>query len=176
MTGYDRERIRREIAALDEPAPNTTTKGRRLQDLMHYLFAELPGVAVMVKNHVNLARSEEIDLWLRHAHSGLPFRDPFVPVECKNEDSRVGAAEIREFEAKIRNSGGCDGIMVANAGLAGTPGKSAHDAVKMALSRGVLIVVLIGDDLLGVAYPQQVVDLLHERSIELRLNQGYQTI
>lgn len=179
MSAYDLARIQREIAELPKPSANTTTKGKKLQDLVHYMLDGVDGATVDRRNVFNAAQSEEKDLWVRHRPyvSGLPFVDLLVPVECKNEDEPVSADEVTRFEAKIRNSGGSDGLLVARRGLAGqSEFKAAHEAIHGALSRTIRIVVVTVDDLTRVSSPEAFVDLLVDRHSELRVLQTYRSI
>lgn len=179
MSGYDLARLARELTALqDGTALHNTAKGRRLQDLMAYLLEPVASVKIVDMNVLNNARSEETDLWFQHNDhdSGLPFRDFLFPVECKNEVTPISAAEVREFAAKVRHSGGWDGLMVGTAGLSGTDGKAAHDAVTRALAEGTRVTVLVGPDLGCLKSPDDLVALIVKRHTELRTQQGYRTI
>lgn len=179
MSAYDLARIQREIDDLPKPSTNTTAKGKKLQNLVHYMLDRVDGATVVRSNVYNAAQSEEKDLWFRHLPyvSGLPFADFLVPVECKNEDEPVSADEVTRFEAKIRNSGGSDGLLVSRGGLSGSSEfKAAHDAIHSALSRQIRIVVLTVDDLTRVPSPDVFVDLLVDRHSELRVLQTYKSI
>jgi hypothetical protein len=178
MSSYDRRRIAQELAALPDPAPNTTAKGRRLQDLAEYLLREIDGLTIVGRNILNGAKSEEKDLWVQHRPyiSSLPFADVLFPVECKNEDRRTSGAQIRDFELKIRDSGGHDGLFITAMGLSGDPASRAHHAITMALSRGIRIIVVTAADLASLNTSTDLVDLLIDRFTELRVIQGYHSI
>jgi hypothetical protein len=160
-----------------DPISNTE-RGRRLQNLMQWLLSELPGVTITGSNETEAAKSAESDLWLQHnlAPSGLPFAEALVPVECKNENTPMSAAEVREFETKIRDSGGRYGLAVARTGLSGSPGKNGHQAITLALSQGISIVVLSGRDLSQMTTTDGLVTLMVERYTELRLRQTYTSL
>lgn len=149
MSGYDRQRIALELQELTQPSPSTTAKGRKLQDLAEYLLGEINGLTIVGRNTLNKPKSEEKDLWAKHQPyiSGLPFADMLFPVECKNEEKRTSASEIRDFETKIRDSGGHDGLLITVAGLSGEPTDRAHHAVAMALGHGIRITVITAGDL-----------------------------
>jgi hypothetical protein len=142
------------------------------------VLGRIAGVVVIYRNKQNAAHSEEKDLWIRHQphFSLLPFNDLILPVECKNEAQPASASEIRDFETKVRDSGGCDGLFIARQGLAGATGTSAHHAVTVALSHGVKLTVLVGADLERLFTPSDLVAILVERHTELRVEQGYRTI
>ncbi len=178
MTGYDLARLRLAIANLPAPAPSHTAQGRKLQDLTEWLLAGIPSCQVELRNKHDAGNAEEKDLWFSHspAASGLPFIDILVPVECKNEGTKVSSAEVREFGAKIRNSGGCDGLLVSRNGLAGASVNSAHLAVHDELARGARIVVIVAADLMNIATTNDLVALIVARHLELRTEQTYVTI
>ena len=157
----------------------TTALGMRLQDLVEYLFSKLEGASVEARNAFNAARSEEKDLWIQHAIrvSDLPFSDPLFPIECKNEEDRASSEEVSRFETKIRNSGGSDGLFFARTGLAGQDAhRAAHDAIHQALSHGIRIVVVIGEDLRHLQSTDDLKELLVRRYTELRILQTYSSI
>jgi hypothetical protein len=178
MSTYEIDVLATQISELSLPARNNTEKGRRLQDLIEWMFRDAEGIETIGRNVFDLARSEEKDLWLRHDPriSGLPFADAAVPIECKNETTPISASEVRDFEGKIRNSGGLEGLMVGSAGLSGQAGTHAHQAITVALSRGVRIVVLGVQELRLLESPDQLVGLVLDRHTELRLQQSYVSI
>ena len=149
MTVYDQTRIAAEIAALCAPAQSTTAQGKKLQDLVAWLFGGIPSVTVTHSNKHDAGNTEEKDLWVEHKPwaSVLPFVDALVPIECKNEATKASAEEVTVFGAKIASSGGSDGVLVARSGLSGSALTSGHLAVRDQLAKGIRIVVLTADDL-----------------------------
>ena len=139
-----------------------------LQDLAEALINEIPGTRISDKNTHNKANTEEKDLWISHVQyiSELPFADPMVPVECKNEATPASSEEVTRFETKIRDSGGSDGILIAREGLAGSPQRSAHQAIEKALSHRIRIVVITGADLAQLTCPADLVTLIQDRMSE----------
>jgi hypothetical protein len=103
-------------------AGSASAGGLRLQDLIAFLIEPLPGVEITDENVFNISRTEEKDVWLRHAReaAGMPFDDRKLPVECKNEKAKTGPGDIAWFGEKIRNSGGRDGLLLTAAGSAVT--------------------------------------------------------
>jgi hypothetical protein len=175
---YDQAALRACLAGLTQPG-TTTEIGNRLEDLVAYILGPLDGVVVTHRKAMNAAQSEEKDIWFRHqAHlSGLPFSDPLIPVECKNEDKAATADEVTRFATKIRRSGGSDGLLVARAGLGGpTKFTGAHEAIHMELAQGIKITVVIGLDIAGLRSTDDLVDLLVDRYTELRVRETYETI
>lgn len=174
MPSYDPRRLQLALASLRNPG-GTTATGRRLQDLMEWLLSEVPGVEIAARNKLDSARSEERDLWFEHDPklSGLPFIDFSFPVECKNEARPASAAEVREFAAKIRDTGGFDGLLVATNGLSGADGRAAHDAVRIALSQRIRVTVLASADLRVVSTTDDLIGVIRRRLGELRLFRTY---
>lgn len=177
MSAYDMGRL---TSALNDlpTGVNTTAKGRKLQDLAEYLLSAVPSVRIEARNKLDAARTGELDLWLRHdpRMSGFPFADLIVPVECKNEKEPASADEISRFAGKIRDTGGFDGLLVAAEGLAGSPGNSAHQQVTKELSRQTRIIIITRDDISRFRSADDLMELLQERYIELRLNQTYRSL
>lgn len=123
------------------------------------------------------ARSDENNLWIRHAYwGGLPFTDRFVVVECKNEKRSTSASEIRDLAAKVRQAGGGDVLLVTRAGLSGSPENCAHDAIHLELASGTRITVITGADLAKLEDTDDLVDLMNDRFFELRSYKTYVTI
>jgi hypothetical protein len=141
---------------------------------MELVVKAAPGFQLVGRNKLDIPRSAETDLWITHdRRQAIPFIDLVVPIECKNEDDKTSASQIREFEAKIRNSGGADGLLVSRKGLAGGGLNSAHNAIHNALSHGIRVLVVTATDLSGLLKPSDFAPLLQARYIELRVNRTY---
>jgi len=80
------------------------SKGKLLEDSISSLFSSSDQFEIGSKR-LNL-EDEELDIVL-HNNSPRPFflglQSPLILVECKNWTVSVGAAEVRNFEGKIRN-------------------------------------------------------------------------
>jgi hypothetical protein len=174
---YDRAELASLIGAL-ETAGSTTARGRRLQDLVDFLVADLSGVETVDPNRFNIGRTEEKDVWLRHAResAGMPFDDRDVPVECKNEADKTGPEGVAWFGEKIRNSGGRDGVLITKAGLSGETQSGGHEEVRRQLAKGTRIVVLTVQELGCLRSGAEFLALLTERFTELRHLQGYRSV
>lgn len=179
LTAYDTERVAREFAALAAPAANATARGRRLQDLAEYLLAGIGCVEIVERNVKNAAMSNEMDIWIRYrARHGFtwPFADGLVPVECKNEKRPVSAAQIRDFAARIRGGGGRDGVLFTRRGVSGTSATAAHHQISVELAGSVRIAVVIGSDLCTLRHGRDLLALLENRLLELRISERYRSI
>jgi hypothetical protein len=177
MTSYDAARLCELVLALSV-AGSTTARGRRLQELIAFLIESLPGVETSRENVFNIGRTEEKDVWLRHAReaAGMPFDDREVPVECKNEKDKTGPDAISWFGEKIRNSGGRDGLLLTAAGLSGGFQSGGHEEIRNQLKKGTRIVVATINDVLGLRDGADFLALLQARHAELRHLQGYKSI
>ena len=83
---------------------DTNKKGKMLEDSISDLFG-LSNAFEISSRRLNL-EDEELDIVL-HNNSERPFflglQSPLILVECKNWSAPVGAAELRNFEGKVRN-------------------------------------------------------------------------
>jgi len=100
---YIRAEVNRLLAECDQATTNAA-KGRKLELLIETLFS-IPDELQVEEKRLNTG-DEEIDLTIRN-NVQRPFwiglRSPLLFVECKNWTSRVGSAEVRDFETKVRN-------------------------------------------------------------------------
>lgn len=174
---YNQESLRSLIDALRAPG-STSARGKRLQELVDFLVEPLVGIETTDPNRFNIGRTEEKDIWLRHARdaAGVPFDDQEVPVECKNEARKTSPGEVAWFGEKIRNSGGRDGLLVTVTGLSGTVQSGAHEEIRNQLKKGTRIVVITIADILALRDGDDFLFLLQERHAELRHLQGYRSI
>lgn len=177
MTAYDAAQLC-ELVSVLSAAGSTSARGRRLQYLIAFLIAPLPGVEITDENIFNIGRTEEKDVWLRHAReaAGMPFDDREVPVECKNEKTKTGPKDVAWFGEKIRNSGGRDGLLVTVAGLSGDVHSGGHEEIRRQLWKGTRIVVITSADVLRLHEGVEFLELLQARHAELRHRQGYRSI
>jgi hypothetical protein len=86
---------------------STAAHGRALEDLICYVMALVPGVAITHSNELNAFETEEIDVavWNDGSADGLCFLPNIILVECKNWSNAVGSHEVNWFDTKLRNRG-----------------------------------------------------------------------
>ena len=94
-------------------ASTTKAKGDALEDLIEYVFGEIPGLVLPTRNSRDPGGVAEIDVafWNDGHDDGLRQFDRLIAIECKNWDTAVGYAEIVLFKEKLRARGqtlGCD--------------------------------------------------------------------
>jgi Restriction endonuclease len=152
-------------------AVNTTEKGRALEDLICYLFALVPGIAITRRNTMNVFNTEEIDvaLWNDVDADGLGFLPNIILVECKNWSNRVGSGEVNWFDSKLRNRGLDFGIFVSTLGITGDAVDltAAHAVVAAALRERRRLVIVTVDELLALNDTAELAHLLKEKLCDL---------
>jgi len=152
-------------------AQTTTDQGRALEDLICYLFALVPGIAITKRNVMNVFHTEEIDvaLWNDPNPDGFSFLPNIILVECKNWSNRVGSGEVNWFDSKLRNRGLDIGILVSTQGITGDPNDltAAHAVIAAALRERRRLVVITVDELLVLNDTAQLAHLLKEKLCDL---------
>jgi hypothetical protein len=179
MARISRKRIRA-YWDISDSADTTTPegrieKGRALEDLVCYLFGQVPGITVSKRNELNEFESEEIDVafWNMKHNKGLYFLPDVIIVECKNWSSAVGSDEVSWFDSKLRRRRAFSyGILVAANGITGNPrDKSrAHDVISNALSEGRQIVVITRAEIDALSDSSELVELIKEKICELAVS------
>ena len=145
----------RELLRKCEQAASAAGKGRALEALVEILFTTNHAFE-LVDKRVSTG-DEEIDLVVKN-NIDRPFwnafHSPLFFIECKNWCGRVGAKEVRDFEAKLRNHVALArvGFFVAVNGFTA----EACSELKRAGRDSYHVVLLSGDDIR--AFVQSPVD------------------
>jgi hypothetical protein len=163
------------LLAEGDAASTAYEKGKKLEQLVVYVFGKVPGVKFYKSNVVNNAVSEEIDVafFNNRVRSGFPFLQYLLLVECKNWSSPVGAVSVREFAAKLKHRACAYGVLIAANGITGNAQdrSAAHDAVRMALAvEGISIVVVTRAEMEAWADTADIVDLFKLKLCELTVD------
>jgi len=149
----------------------TVAQGRALEDLICYVFVQVPGISITRRNELNAFHTEEIDvaLWNDGDADGFFFLPNIILVECKNWSSRVSSAELNWFDSKLRNRGLNFGVLVAARGITGDAADvtAAHSIVAAALREGRRLVLIRSDELLALSHSEQLVRLVKEKLCDL---------
>lgn len=149
----------------------TAEQGRALEDLICYVFAQVPGISITKRNEMNAFQTEEIDvaLWNDGHSEGLFFLPNIILVECKNWSNSVGSAEVNWFDTKLRNRGLNFGVLVATNGITGNAVDltAAHSIVAAALREGRRLLVVRTEELLALTDSPQLVRLIKEKLCDL---------
>ena len=155
-------------------AQNTTAQGRALEDLICYLFGQVPGITITQRNALNAFQTEEIDvaLWNEAETQGLYFLPNIILVEAKNWSTRVGGEEVSWFDNKLRNRGLDFGIFVCTKGITGNPAKltAAHQVISNALSERRKLVVLKTDEILQLGNTEALCEMIKAKLCNLAVN------
>lgn len=157
--------------AVGTSGATTADQGRALEDLICYVFSQVPGVSITRRNELNAFLTEEIDvaLWNDGHSDGFFFLPNIILVECKNWSHRVNSAELNWFDSKLRNRGLPFGVLVAAQGITGDAAEitAAHSIVAAALREGRRLVVVNRAELVALADSVDLVRLVKEKLCDL---------
>jgi hypothetical protein len=121
MTAFIRSRVKRYVK-VGMSGATTAAQGRALEDLICYVFEQVPGIAVSRRNQKNPFSTEEIDvaLWNDGHPDGFFFLSDIILVEWKNWSRRISSSEVSWFSEKLRHRGLDFGILVHRRASPGT--------------------------------------------------------
>ena len=170
MPAFSQETIEKYFEAGDK-AKTAAEKGRALEDLICYLFEQIPGVSVGKRNAFNTFESEEIDVafWNRMDADGFYFLPNIILVECKNWSKPVGSEEVNWFDSKLKRRGQSFGILIAANGITGSSQRieAAHEIIRVALSEGRQLIVITQAEISNLQTTEDLVKLVQEKLCEL---------
>lgn len=149
----------------------TAERGKAYEELICYVFSQVPGVSMTRRNAMNAFQTEEIDVavWNDGHADGLFFLSNIILIECKNWSNSVGSIEVNWFDTKLRNRGLDFGVLVATNGITGDANDltAAHSIVAAALRERRRLVVIRGDEILGLTDSSELVKLIKEKLCDL---------
>jgi hypothetical protein len=170
MPAYSRNTIKKHFDRADAAA-TTSEKGKALEDLVCYLFEQIPGMSITQRNVMNVFDTEEIDVafFNEQRPAGLKFLTNFILVECKNWSGPVGSIEVAWFLTKIEHRALDFGILVAANGITGSAddSKQAHDIASKALAKGIRLVVITRAEVLALRTSKDLVTLIKTKICQL---------
>jgi hypothetical protein len=177
MNAYVKAKLATLLAAVTS-AQTRATRGSTLEDLVQHVFEQVDSVEIVERDVKDERGAQEVDLVFSHLHllSRLPIPDVTIIVECKNERRRTSSEQVGTFGRKLRSRGLNIGILVTAAGLSGKPGTAGHAVIHEELLNGVAIIVVTAAELGDLNTPDELVQLLTRRLIELRTYRGYRSI
>lgn len=150
MAKISQTKVRRFLTS-SQNATTTKAKGQIFEDLVCYLFEQVPGIAISERNILNPYQSEEIDIcfWNDKAANGLHFLPNTFLVEAKNWSSPAGSQEIAHFAAKLEERDINYGFFIALNGISGSQQEinAARDKVRLALMKKLRIIVMKRTDI-----------------------------
>ena len=170
MGKIDQQTVQAHVDAGNNGA-TTAHQGRAFENLICYVFEQIPGISITKRNELNAFNTEEIDvaLWNDRHEDGLFFLPNIILVECKNWSKRVGSEEVNWFDSKLRNRGLNFGVLVAANGITGQARDltAAHSIVAAALRERRRLVVIRTSEILSLVDSDQLVRLVKEKLCEL---------
>ena len=171
MVKLDNKKIREYLAHSDS-GPDKTKQGKRLEDLMCYIFGPIVGVKLERRNVYDTYYDQEIDLVFSNdfMRSDLCFLLYLIAFECKNWSEPVSKNDVILFAKKLRNKGFTVGILVTQSGITGNESNRAYaygEIQRTLLSDGSKIIVITGKDLVNVTDTDQIVAMLREKLLRL---------
>jgi hypothetical protein len=170
MAASFQSNINRILAAADEAKTNYA-KGKVFEDLVCFIFEQIPGITLPQRNVLNKFESEEIDVaFFNEQHpKGLKSFNHLLLIECKNWSEPVGSAEFGAFISKVRNRGLNFGILIAANGITGRPEDStaAHQQATLALAEGRQIIVITRTEFEALKISDELVKLIKTKVCQL---------
>ena len=152
----------------------TTKKGKTLEDLVCYLFEEIPGLNLAARNTFDSSKREELDLvfWNKRYRNGLYFLPSIVAIECKNWERAVCGQQVFWFFGKLKNRNINYGILVARNGIAGDDDNmdEAHSVIRNALKNGITIIVITKKEIEKITDTNEIVKLLEDKMRNLMIH------
>jgi Restriction endonuclease len=158
-----------------DAATSNQEKGRIFEDLVAYVFEEIPGISVTARNELSAFEDEEIDIafWNDAHPDGLRQFDPIILVECKNWSTPVGSRDVAWFLEKLRTRGRPFGVLVAAHGITGGPDSTAaRQVLRDALKEQREIVVLTREEIAAFTHTDDVVASLKLKRAVLAASAG----
>jgi hypothetical protein len=151
---------------------NSYEKGQRLEQLLCWLLAHVPGFCVRTVRKFSADHSQEIDviLWNEQLpRPGIPQFGSTILAECKNWTRRVDSSDVAWFDWKMRLAGVNEGILVAACGVTGRPGRreAAQAILSTANSQRRRILVLTLDEIAGLTSRHDLRELLVGKTMDL---------
>lgn len=144
---------------------NSNVKGTLLECFTSELISLVPELSIIRRNHNS--GIEEVDIEVLN-DNGRGIWEEFEPkffIECKNWHGKVDAAEIRNFEGKLRNYFLHSGIFVAIKGYTGNNKEGAIGQSTLRFKQeGLKILLIEGKD---------IEDILNSEDLSVRLNEKW---
>jgi len=161
------------LVAADAAAITAPAKGKALEDLICYIFEQVPGISITRRNQLNAFHNEEIDVafFNDRVPTGFFFLPDLILIEAKNWSARVGSVEVSWFDRKIESRGLPFGILVAKNGVTGNAEDltAAHQTIALGLAKQRRLIVITVAELIGLADTDELVALVKSKLCDLAL-------
>lgn len=126
---------------------NTHRKGRKLEELVRYIFCKVPKVSHYGSNLLDGNRAHEIDVIFNNdtRFSELYFLGPSIITECKSSNDPTSSAQVGWFIRKLQDRVTNIGILISLNGITGNSddGTSAYSEIISAVIRDRIRILLI---------------------------------
>ncbi|MBE9461905.1 restriction endonuclease [Dyadobacter subterraneus] len=166
MANYSQNTLAGHFHNCDNAATNQD-KGRAFEDLACYLFQNLPGVSIAMRNQMNAFDNEEIDvaIWNDRVARGIHFLPNVILIECKNWTKPVSSIEVSWFCQKLQSRGLDFGILIANNGITGNQADldAAHNTIAMHLSQKRRLVVITRTEINSLSTTVEMITLIKNK-------------
>lgn len=142
-------------------------KGLLLEQVISEIFKLVPNLHI-VGTRVN-DKIQEIDIQVRNFNRQNVWYDfdGIFFIECKNWNSKVGSNEIAVFISKLMEYGLKIGIFVSINGITGNKDSGARGKIRNALTMGIKILTLDGNDIDDILNCHDVSKKIDEKYIEM---------
>jgi hypothetical protein len=151
---------------LCQTAATAQAQGQAYEDLVAYLFDEVPGLRVE-RDLTSPLKTEQVDIAIGNPEggAGIQLLPNVILVECKDWDRPVDSSTLGYFINTLANRGVSCGILVAAQGVTGDPDKrsAAYGLGPAASARGIRVLVITTDDILALTCSEDLVQLLEGR-------------
>ena len=174
MAIYSQKNISRLLTESDN-AINTDIKGKKLEELVRYIFTKIPKITHYASNVLDGVRAHELDVIFNNdmRYSDLYFLDFTIITECKNTARPISSAQVGWFVRKLQDRYATVGILIALSGITGNADgiSNAHSEIQNALTRdNIRILVIDRDDILSFQTTDDLVQLLQKKIMKLTIH------
>jgi hypothetical protein len=169
----DTDELARHIAWCRASAPSPTAKGKRLEQLVCWLFPHIPGFTAEQVNVFSEDGAQEIDVlfWNNGSSCGFPTFGTTVMAECKNWQRPVDSSDVAWFDWKMRMGGVTNGILLAANGITMNASRRDHAVAILTAANAELtprrIYVVTLADLQNITSTHDLIRLLKRKSMGL---------
>ena len=159
-----------------QTAGTTTAQGEAFENLLCYVFEQVPGIVVSRRNQRNNSDTEEIDIafWNDRSPKGFTFLPHIILAECKHWSKPVGSEQVAWFVQKLRHRGLEYGLMLAHKGITSDTNslRDAYSIVSDAQRDGIRVLVITTVELRTLTSSGDLIILLKEKLCDLAVKGG----
>jgi hypothetical protein len=150
-----------------DAAASRNERGEILENLVKYIFGNLPGFSHWKSRHLTNDGSAEFDVCFHNdiRLSPFPFAEPAMVVECKNTGRRIDSAGVRNFIAKLEDVQVSWAFLVAAQGITGSGKRNtrAHAVIQTARTRKANLLVITRAEIEALRSNEHFVALVRDK-------------